>query len=189
VTDASKALLLDIPERLETANLALVATRAGMGPAVHEGLVESMQELTRWMPWARVDQVLEQTETHCREEQARWHAREEIDFCFFGRDSGSFVGKGGLHTIDWTVPKVEVGYWIRSSCVGRGIATEATAALVALARDHLGARRVELTCDARNAASRRVAEKSGFTLEGVLRSARRDNAGELADKCMYARTF
>jgi ribosomal-protein-serine acetyltransferase len=189
VTAASRALLLDIPERLETANLTLVATRAGMGPVVHDGLVQSINELKRWMPWARVDQVLEQTETHCREEQARWHARQEIDFCFFGRADGAFVGKGGLHHIDWDVPKFEVGYWIRSSYVGRGLATEATGALVALARDHLGARRIELTCDARNVPSRRVAEKTGFTLEGILRHARRDNAGELADKCMYAITF
>ena len=189
MSDASKALLLDIPERLETANLTLAATRAGMGRAVHDGLVESMDELKRWMPWARVDQVLEETETHCRDEQARWHARREIDFCFFAKGTGDFVGKGGLHTIDWAVPKFEVGYWIRSSCAGRGIASEATAALVALARDHLGAKRVEITCDARNAPSRRVAEKSGFTLEGIHRNARRDNAGELADKCMYAITF
>lgn len=187
--DASKALLLDIPERLETANLTLVATRAGMGSVVHDGLMESMDELKRWMPWARVDQVLGETETHCREEQARWHARTEIDFCFFARSDGGFVGKGGLHTIDWNVPKFEVGYWIRSSCAGRGVATEATAALVALARDHLGARRIELTADARNSPSRRVAEKCGFTLEGIHRNARRDNAGELADKCMYAITF
>lgn len=189
MTAAGRALLLDVPERLETANLTLAATRAGMGALVHDGLVESMGELKRWMPWARVEQVLEETETHCREEQARWHARQEIDFCFFARATGAFVGKGGLHSIDWEVPKVEVGYWIRSSWTGRGLATEATAALVAVARDHLGAKRVELTCDARNAASRRVAEKAGFTLEGILRHARRDTAGELADKCMYAVTF
>ena len=189
MTAAKRALLLDVPERLETANLTLAATRAGMGAVVHEGLVESMDELKRWMPWARVEQVLEETETHCREEQARWHARQEIDFCFFARGTGAFVGKGGLHTIDWDVPKFEVGYWIRSSCTGRGFATEATSALVAVARDHLGAKRVEITCDARNAPSRRVAEKAGFTLEGILRQARRDTAGELADKCMYAVTF
>ncbi|HUQ29105.1 MAG TPA: GNAT family protein [Usitatibacter sp.] len=189
MTAAAHALLLDIPERLETANLTLAATRAGMGAVVHEGLLESMEELKRWMPWARVDQVLEQTEIHTREAQAKWHSRLEIDFCFFRRDDASFVGKGGLHTIDWSVPKFEVGYWIRSSCSGRGIATEATAALVALGRDHLGAKRIELACDAKNAPSRRVAEKSGFTLEGIHRHARRDNAGELADKCMYAITF
>jgi RimJ/RimL family protein N-acetyltransferase len=188
VTDASKALLLDIPERLETANLMLAATRAGMGAAIHGALVDSLPELKRWMPWARDDQTAEQTEAYCRETHAKWITRAELDFCFFARDDGTFVGKGGLHTIDWAVPKFEIGYWIRSSCAGRGIATEATAALVALARDRLGAKRIEITSDARNARSRRVAEKNGFALEGVHRNARRNTAGELADKCMYAIT-
>ena len=39
---------------------------------------------------------------------------------------------------------------------------------------------------ARNLASRRVAEKCGFVLEGIRRRSRRDASGELADSCMYA---
>ena len=121
--------------------------------------------------------------------QARWHAREELDFCFYRRRDGLLVGKGGLHTIDWSVPKFELGYWIRSSCVSQGFATEAALGLVELARTHLRARRLEISCDARNAASRRVAEKCGFELEGILRQSRRDTSGELADACIFARVF
>jgi ribosomal-protein-serine acetyltransferase len=189
VTAAPQALLLDIPERLETANLTLAATRAGMGEAIHGAIMESLGDLKRWMPWARDDQTLDETEAYCRRTHAKWIARDELDFCFFARAGGGFVGKGGLHTIDWTVPKFEIGYWIRTSCAGRGFASEATGALVGLARDRLGARRIEITSDARNERSRRVAEKNGFALEGILRNARRNTAGDLADKCMYAIVF
>jgi ribosomal-protein-serine acetyltransferase len=189
VTVILHALLLEIPEKLETERLTLVATRAGMGAAVNEGVLESFGELKSWMPWAQQAQTLEDSEKHCREAQAKWHSREMIDFCFFAKPQGPFVGKGGLHTIEWSLPKFEVGYWIRSSCVRRGYATEATGALVVLARAKLGARRVEITCNALNAPSWRVAEKSGFLLEGILRASRRNNAGELADSCMYARIF
>jgi RimJ/RimL family protein N-acetyltransferase len=58
-----------------------------------------------------------------------------------------------------------------------------------MARAALGAVRLEIRSDARNAPSRRVAEKCGFMLEGILRRSRRDNAGELADSCMYAKVF
>jgi RimJ/RimL family protein N-acetyltransferase len=58
-----------------------------------------------------------------------------------------------------------------------------------MARSALGAVRLEIRSDARNAASRRVAEKCGFELEGILRRARRDAAGDLADACVYARVF
>jgi len=49
--------------------------------------------------------------------------------------------------------------------------------------------RLEIRSDARNAASRRVAEKCGFELEGILRRARRNATGELADACVYAKVF
>jgi RimJ/RimL family protein N-acetyltransferase len=184
-----QALLLDVPETVETARLVLRATRAGDGRETNTALEESRGELRAWMPWARDTQSLEDSEQHCRAMQARWHAREELDFCFRRRRDGVLVGKGGLHTIDWSVPKFEIGYWIRTSCTRQGFATEATLALVELARRRLAAHRVEITCDARNAASRRVAAKCGFELEGVQRSSRRDTAGELADSCMYARVF
>jgi RimJ/RimL family protein N-acetyltransferase len=160
-----------------------------MGEAVHGAIVESLPDLKRWMPWARDDQTIDQTEAYCRQTHAKWIARDELDFCFFARAGGGFVGKGGLHTIDWSVPKFEIGYWIRTSCAGRGFASEATGALVALARDRLGGRRIEITSDAVNGRSRRVAEKNGFALEGILRHARRNTAGELADKCVYALVF
>jgi RimJ/RimL family protein N-acetyltransferase len=58
-----------------------------------------------------------------------------------------------------------------------------------MARTRLGANRIEITADARNAASRRVAEKCGFELEGIRRHSRRDVHGKLADSCLYARIF
>ena len=184
-----QALLLDIPETVETSRLVLHATRAGHGVDTNMALEESREQLRVWMPWARDTQSLEASEHNCRAMQARWYAREELDFCFFRRADGVLVGKGGLHTIDWAVPKLEIGYWIRTSCTNQGLATEAVLALVELARTHLAARRLEIACDARNAASRRVAAKCGFELEGIHRRNRRDTAGELADSCVYARLF
>lgn len=184
-----QALLLDLPEALDTARLALRATRAGAGAQINAALAESREELRLWMPWARDPMPVEQSEEHCRRMQARWHAREELDFCFYEKACGALVGKGGLHTIDWSIPKFEIGYWIRTPRTGRGFATEAALGLAEFARAQLGARRLEITCDARNAASRRVAEKCGFGLEGIHRASRRDAQGELADSCMYARLF
>ena len=183
------ALLLDIPELVKTPRLTLEATRAGRGAQIGEAVNESYAQLKRWMPWASEPQSQEDSEAHCRTMQAKWHAREEIDYCFVRSADGVLVGKGGLHTIDWSVPKFEIGYWIRSSCAGQGYATEATDALAGMARSALGAARLEIRSDARNTASRRVAEKCGFELEGILKRSRRDASGELADACVYAKVF
>lgn len=183
------ALLLNVPEVVETERLVLEATRPDHGAAIHAAVVESHAQLRPWMPWAKDLQSAEETEGHCRVMQARWHAREEIDYCFVRRSDHMLVGKGGLHTIDWSLPRFEIGYWIRTSCARQGLATEGAAALAQMARRALGAVRLEIASDARNTASRRVAEKAGFVLEGIRQRSRRDVNGELADSCMYARVF
>ena len=184
-----QALLLEIPETLETQRLVLRATCAGRGAEIHAAVLESHAQLRAWMPWAAEVQTEETTEKHCREVEAKWQSRAELDFCFHRKSDGGFVGKGSLHTIDWSIPRFEIGYWIRSGCTRNGFATEAALGLAAFARERLGARRLEITSDARNSPSRRVAEKSGFVLEGIRRNSRRDSTGELADSCMYARIF
>ena len=189
VTVLLHALLLEIPETVKTARLTLEATRAGASDAIHDAVGESHEELKRWMPWASEPQKPEDATAHCATMTAKWYAREELDFCIVRASDGVLVGKGGLHTIDWSIPKFEIGYWVRSSCAGQGYATEAAQGLAGMARAALGAVRLEIRSDARNGASRRVAEKCGFDLEGILRRSRRDTAGELSDSCMYARVF
>jgi RimJ/RimL family protein N-acetyltransferase len=80
----------------------------------------------------------------------------------------------------------EIGYWLRAGARGKGAATRA---LVLIARWAVtrGASRVQLRADTENAASRRVAEKAGFRLEGVLRSAHWNaRLGRRVDWAMYS---
>lgn len=66
---------------------------------------------------------------------------------------------------------VVAGYWMRQEARGRGVATRALRLAAAWVFGDLGFERLELRIDTRNEPSRRVAEKAGFTLEGVRRSA------------------
>jgi RimJ/RimL family protein N-acetyltransferase len=113
--------------------------------------------------------------------------RTDLAFLAFERSTGRLVGSVGLHRTDWDLPKTEVGYWIRTSEVGKGYVTEGVQALVGWAFDQLGAQRVELVVEDRNTASRRVAERCGFVLEGVLRNVARGPDGSLRNSCIYAR--
>jgi len=183
-------LLLELPETIRTARLVLRTPRAGDGAAWFDALRESLPELRRhlgWLPWVASDPTLESAEVHCRTAQANFIARKDLLFLMLEPASGRVLGAGGLHRPVWSTPKVEVGYWCRTSCTGRGYIAEAVAALVDYAFVHLDAVRVELVTDAENAASRRVAERGGFTLEGTLRQERRAPDGSLRDTCIYAR--
>ncbi|SRR6266511_2600201 len=63
-----------------------------------------------------------------------------------------------------------IGYWVAKEARGRQVATGATKMLSRWAVTEGGVERLELTTHPENIASQRVAEKAGFTREGILRS-------------------
>lgn len=183
-------ILLDLPSALETQRLLLRPPRSGDGAVLHEAIVESLPALRRFLaslPWVAQEQTPESAETWCRNAASNFIARRDLPFLVFARESGRLLGGCGLHRTNWDVPRTEVGYWIRSSESGKGYITEAVNALVTLALATIGAQRIELVMDAENMASRRVAERCGFLLEGTHRNDRRAPDGSLRDTCIYAR--
>ena len=79
----------------------------------------------------------------------------------------------------------ELGYWLAEPFWGRGIMTRAVREMCALGFAAWDIVRIHAEPFARNAASRRVLEKAGFSLEGTLRRSVCKN-GELLDSCIYA---
>jgi ribosomal-protein-alanine N-acetyltransferase len=79
----------------------------------------------------------------------------------------------------------EIGYWLAEPFWGRGITTEALAALTKYAIDTHGLTRIYALPFAWNLASCRVLEKAGYVLEARLRrSAIKD--GQITDQMQYA---
>ena len=152
---------------------------------------ETLAELAPWMPWAQSAPTPQDSELQCRRMHAKFASREDLVYFMFERAAdgaeGAFVGGTGLHRIDWSVPRLEIGYWRRTGFEGRGLVAEAVRALARMAFDALGARRVEIRMDPRNACSVRVAERAGFTFEGVLRQDSVDVKGAGRDTRVYAR--
>lgn len=186
----SDPILFDLPPRIDTPRLSLRPPRTGDGPLLHEALTESLAELRRFLaslPWVAAEQTLESAEAFCRNGEANFIARRDLPFLVFEKASGRLVASAGLHRTVWHTPKTEVGYWCRTQATGQGYVTEAVRALSAYAFAHLKAVRIELITDEENQASRRVAERAGFTLEGVLRHERRAPDGSLRNTCVYAR--
>jgi len=163
---------------------------AGDGLALHDAIVESLPELRRFLasfPWVAAEQTLASAEVCCRTAQADFPARRDLPFLTFHKTSGRLVGATGLYRTVWATPKTEIGDWCRPSMTGQGFVTEAVSALVANAVEHLRAVRIEIVTDEQNAASRRVAERCGFVLEGTLCHEQRAPDGSLRNLCIYAR--
>jgi ribosomal-protein-alanine N-acetyltransferase len=79
----------------------------------------------------------------------------------------------------------EIGYWLGEPFWGRGIATEALKAMTMYAVERHGLMRLYALPFAWNAASARVLEKAGYTLEATLRRSAIKN-GIVTDQLQYA---
>jgi RimJ/RimL family protein N-acetyltransferase len=184
-------LLIEVPERIETARLVLRTPRRGDGPLVNAAVCASIAELAPWMPWAARTPTVEESEATCRRQQAKYLLREDFALLILERRAdggeGELLGGTGLHRIDWAIGRFEIGYWRRSGREGRGIVTEAVRAVARMAFDTLGARRVEIRMDDANVRSWKVAERAGFTLEAVLRFDSATPRGEPRSTRVYAR--
>ncbi len=175
------------PETVETPRLLLRAPRPTDVPHLYAAVRESLAELEPFMTWATADYTLGDAEKNTRATIDLFRTGEGLRYGFFDKVTGQFVGNASFHHIDWSVPKLELGYWLRTGRSREGLMREGVQALCELAERKLGAVRLEIRCDERNGRSARVAEACGFRLEGVLRNEARDPQGRLCDTRLYAR--
>lgn len=184
-----KPILRDFPEEFETERLTIRAPRPGDGAEMSRALHDSWAELQAWMPWAQGSPPAEaDSEARLREGRARFLTREDLWLLLFLKGTSTLVGSSGLHRINWSVPRFEIGYWARTSYAGKGYITEAVRGIASFAFDVLGARRVEIRCDSRNGRSAAVARRCGFAHEATLRQEdRHHQTGALRDTLIFAR--
>src|SRR5262249_18315989 len=99
-----------------------------------------------------------------------WRTGERaLPLAICDRETDAILGSTGVHLRD--EPEVaEIGYWVARDARRRGHATRAVRLVSRWAIPALGLQRLELMTRTDNVASQRVAERAGFTCEGLLRS-------------------
>ncbi|HEY6029906.1 MAG TPA: GNAT family N-acetyltransferase [Gaiellaceae bacterium] len=130
-------------------------------------------EIPRWLDTVPQPYGEAEARAYVAYAERGWRGRgAETPFAVVDAESGEVLGSCGVH---WTDPEqavAEVGYWVRREARGRGVATRATRLVAGWVLGTLHYERLQLRADPLNEASCRVAERAGFTREGVLRSAR-----------------
>jgi RimJ/RimL family protein N-acetyltransferase len=182
----AQPILLDFPDHFSTERLHLRAPRPGDGAVIYQAIQESLHTLQPWMPWANPAPRPEDSELYARRAAARFILREELNFLILRREDEVLAGATSLHSIDWSVPCFEIGYWLRASFEGLGYMTEAVGRLTAFTFEHLGAQRIEIRCDARNTRSAAVARRVGYTLDARLQREARAPDGTMRDTLVFA---
>ena len=110
----------------------------------------------------------------------------EYRFLIISRLSDELSGCISLFNRHPAIPYFEIGYWLATDAMGKGIMTEACKAATKIASDIFHAKRIEIRTAGRNVRSQAVALKCGFRHEASLANARLDRAGILDDTFIYS---
>jgi len=144
---------------------------------------ESIAELEPWMPW-------------CHPAYSIDEARAWVELTLLGRQDGtmydfaitadgSYAGACGINQINAQHRVANLGYWVRTSCTGQGVAPRAVRQLLDWAFGNTNLNRVEIVAAIDNPKSQRVAEKVGAHRDAVL-AQRTMVRGQPTDAVMYS---
>ena len=174
------------PYRIETPRLNLRALGPEHVDQLHEVIPKNKAHLAASMRWAHTEPLsYEDRIDLLRKMRANFDLSLDFTLGIFERSTNRCIGGTGIH------PRIgpqalEIGYWIAADRQGNGLVTEAVTAMVSVAFEAMGARRLEIRCSPQNSRSRAIPERLGFHLDGVLREGGISGSGELEDKMIWS---
>jgi RimJ/RimL family protein N-acetyltransferase len=138
-------------------------------PALLAAVRESVESVGRWLPWCTVEygeQHAIDWIAHCR---TTWVSGDQFVFGIFDTND-QFLGAVGLSHRNREHNFAAIGYWIRDSARGRGLASRVARHVVRFGFDRIRLTRIEIVTAVENTASRRTAERAGARFEGIQRN-------------------
>ncbi|MFD7060942.1 GNAT family N-acetyltransferase [Streptomyces sp. NPDC059906] len=147
--------------------LVLRPWRTEDAPAVHAAFQDPVMH--QWH--ARAADSEEEVRGWITEWQGAWERERGVQWAVADAADDRLLGRVALR--EWVLGDgvAEVAYWTTADARGRGVAAGATRTLARWALAEIGFQRLELLHAVANDASCRVAQKTGFALEGTKRSA------------------
>src|SRR5262249_32773020 len=138
-------------------------------PALFRLIDADRGRLGRWLPWVEETRTEEDTVRFIADAADERRRRRSLVVGIVV--DGALAGTLGLHYLDWFDRSGELGYWIAAPAEGRGYVTRAARCMLDVAFGTAGLHRVVIRCAIDSDRSRRVAERLGFRVEGLLREA------------------
>ena len=149
---------------------------------LHRLIAANRVSLAAWLPWAEGEVTLAEVRRYIAEQRRLAAATGAVTAGIWVE--GTLAGVVALHRVKPAHAHASLGYWVDAGHRGTGLAGRSAARLVRHAFADLRLHRLEIRCAAENRASRAVAERLGFILEGVLHDARLVG-GRFHDEAVY----
>ncbi|MFD3166736.1 GNAT family N-acetyltransferase [Herpetosiphon sp. NSE202] len=152
-------------------------------PAFLELVSTNRQYFGEWLGWANTMTTVADAEAFIAAGLTRF-AEDGLPRVGIWHNQ-QLVGGMLFFPLDRRLMSTEIGYWLAESAGGQGLMVRATRALLEFVFDQLGLNRIGLNAVVENKRSRVVADRLGFTLEGVRRQTWTDGK-RFADMACYS---
>jgi len=161
------------------------AYRSEDSRALHAAVCESIPEVSKYETWCHPSYRMDEAAGYVDYWVEMREKGQAFYYAVVDSATGEFLGSCGLAGLSAEHKHAGLGYWVRTSRTGQGIATAAACLVARAGFEDLGLIRIELEIAVDNIASRRVAEKLGAINEGILHRRLILPAGP-TDMVMYA---
>jgi len=156
----------------------------------HETLYQLVNQnkanLIRYFPiTVKKNETIEATKAYLKGFKERIANKEIYPFGIY--DQEMLIGILYIKAIEWKIAKCELGYFLHQAYQGKGITSKAVEEGLKFCFEKLNMNKVYLRIDPVNTASIKIAEKNGFTKEGLLRQEFKIETGELVDVLYYGK--
>jgi len=146
----------------------------------------SLPDLVKWLPWAHRNYDKGDAIGYIRESMVAWKEGKAFDFSIRRPDDlRRHLGNISIWPSTRGGAVGEIGYWVRSDEVGKGVCTQAAIRVLETGFEELRFHKITLRIAVGNIASERVAAKIGATQEGLLRDELRIG-GEWTDHTLWS---
>lgn len=160
----------DAPALLDVELMPLVAVARPDVDEFLRAVLESKTSLMRWMPWCHIDYGADDVERWFERADQMWASQTAFPMLIRSKASGALLGGTGLHDVLlYGKREADLGYWVRTSARGQGVASTAMRAIAAFAFTELKLARASIRIRLENGSSRRAAERAGASFEGIAR--------------------
>lgn len=146
-------------------------------------VAENRDYFGEWLQWATMINTVEDAKKFLRRGVSRF-AEDGIPWIGIWQD-GRMVGGMLFFPLERRIRTTKIGYWLAQSATGRGLMTRAIEAVFPFLFEELQVNRLGLETEPGNLKSKAVAERLGFTFEGLRRQGWHDGE-EFVDIAVYS---
>jgi len=133
-------------------------------------IISSFDHIREWSRWLTdKNRPLENTEEWIRKNQLQYGSGNGYEMGIWYK--GALAGQIGYNHFDRENRITEIGFWLGETFQRKGLITRSCTALIENAFTRLNINRIEMRCCTANLKSRKIPEKLGFKLEGIVRQA------------------